>query len=93
MFRRSSIPDERVLSGKYRTVGVLGPRASSFTLAWLATHRDRLRTVLLGGKRLSVLVVWDKRGAETVVRTDAEVDALRTVVYGPDAFREEDADA
>lgn len=78
--------DERTLRiGGNRAFGVLGPVSSCFTLAWLATHRKRLRTLLLGGKRLSVLVVWDRKGSEKVPHDDAEVLALRRIVYGPEA--------
>lgn len=74
--------DERVLSRCDRTVGFLGPWSSSFTLAWLATHRDRLRTFLLGGHRLTVLVVWDTKGQVLACRTEADVDAVRQIVNG-----------
>lgn len=75
--------DKRTLRAGPRTVGFLGPRSTSFTLAWLATHRDRLRTLLLGGTRLSVLVIWDRRGAELVPHDDDEVAAIRRLIYGP----------
>jgi hypothetical protein len=77
------LTDERTLRTKHRVVGFLGPVSSSFTLAWLASHRGRLRTFLLGGKRLSVLVAWDTEGTRTVERDDADVAALRYVVLGP----------
>jgi hypothetical protein len=48
----------------------------------LATHRDRLRTLVLGGRRLSLLVIWDQQGATAVDHSDAEVDAIATIVYG-----------
>jgi hypothetical protein len=80
--RRGRLTDERTVSTDHRVAGYLGPRATSFTLAWLATHRGRLHTLIFGGKRLSVLVVWDTKGAEGVQRSDAEVDAMATVVYG-----------
>lgn len=65
-----------------RTVALCGHKASSFTLAWLATHRDRLRTLVLGGKRLSILIVWDEKGSEQVEHSDAEIDALAMIVRG-----------
>lgn len=80
--KRDPVGDERVLSGRNRAVGFLGPLASTFTLAWLATHRDRLHTFLLGGKRLSVLVVWDTAGSALADRSDADVEAIRQIVYG-----------
>lgn len=67
-----------------RVWGYFTHRKASFTLAWLATHRDRLRLLVLGGKRLSVLIVWDEKGAETVDHDDAEVLALQRIVYGPE---------
>lgn len=77
------IADECVLAPtRNRLWGFMGPVASSFTLAWLATHRGRLRTLILGGRRLSVLVVWDRKGTEELDHSEAEVDALRTIVYG-----------
>lgn len=76
--------DERTVTGKYRTLGFLGPKSSSFTLAWLATHRDRLRTLVAGGKRLSVLVIWDTQGARQLHHDEDEVEAMRRIVYGPE---------
>jgi hypothetical protein len=76
------ITDERTMRTEHRVAGYLGPRSSSFTLAWLASHRERLRTLLVGGKRLSVLVIWDTQGAREVDRNDADVEALRQVVLG-----------
>lgn len=77
-----SLGRSRVLQGKYRRAGVLGPFSSSLTLAWLATHRDRLTTVLLGGKRLCVLAAWDSGGSASVEHSDAEIDAIHQLVYG-----------
>jgi len=74
--------DEHVLTTGYRTAGLLGPWSSSFTLAWLATHRRRLHTLLLGGKRLSILLIWDTKGSEPVPHSDDEVAAIGTIVYG-----------
>lgn len=74
--------DERVATRWDRTAGYLGPRASTFTLAWLASHRDRLRTLILGGKRLSVLFIWDTKGAQEAERTDPDMDAIYQLVYG-----------
>jgi hypothetical protein len=79
---RKALSDERTVSGKNRAAGFLGPLASSFTLAWLASHRGRLRTLLLGGKRLSVLVVWDTKGAALVEHPEADVVAIRQLVHG-----------
>ena len=87
MMRRRRAPgldDDHALTMCDRAVGFLGPTSSSFTLAWLATHRDRLRTFIAGGKRLSVLIVWDTRGAQTVDHDDDEVDAIARIVYGPE---------
>lgn len=78
----SALDDDHTLTGRLRTVGWLGPVSSCFTLAWLATHRDRLHTFVLGGKRLSVLVIWDERGEELANRSEADVDAVRQIVRG-----------
>lgn len=81
--------DERTVEGRYRVFGYLGPVSSCFTLVWLATHRDRLRTIVLGGKRLSVLVIWDTQGDRPACRSDADVEAVRQVVYGDPPTAEE----
>jgi hypothetical protein len=78
--------DERTIRREWSVFGFLGPRASSFTLAWLATHRGRLRTLIAGGRHLSVLVIWDRQGGRRVERTDEEIAALRVVVNGPEAI-------
>lgn len=88
---RSFIGDERSLNGRYRMAGLLGPMSSTFTLAWLASHRDRLRTLALGGKRLSVLVVWDTKGLALADRSDDDVDAVYQLVYGSPASRDSQA--
>lgn len=74
--------DERSVVWRDRMAGALGPHSSSMMLAWLASHRDRLRTLILGGKRLSVLVIWDSGGAEKTDRTEADVAAIEQLVYG-----------
>lgn len=75
--------DERVIRRDTGPIGYLGPFSSSFTLAWLATHRDRLRTLILGGRRLSVLLIWDTKGGTYVDHDDEEVAAIKRLVYGP----------
>ena len=83
--RNRTSADERTITGRYRTAGYLGPWSSSITLAWLASHRGRLHTLLAGGKRISMLVIWDTRGAELVKRSEADVAAIDTLVNGEDA--------
>lgn len=78
-----TLADEHTIDGRGRLWGFLGPVASSFTFAWLATHRGRLRTLVIGGRRLSFLVVWDSKGDDLVDHDDDEVDAIRRLVYGP----------
>jgi hypothetical protein len=78
--------DEHIFTGVSRAVGLLGPRSSSFTLAWLASHRDRLTTLMLGGKRVVLLLIYDKKGGANVERTDGEVAAIGTIVYGEEAW-------
>jgi len=53
------------------------------TLAWLATHRNRLRSLHFGGHRLSIVFLWDDKGRAEVDHSQEEVDALVRVVYGP----------
>lgn len=77
--------DERVVRpGQHRIAGFLGPISSSFTLAWLASHHERMRTLILGSKRLSVLVIWDTRGSATQPHSDADVAAITQLTYGDD---------
>lgn len=83
--RSSSGHTERAVGRGERVWGYFTGRKASFTLAWLATHRDRLRLLVLGGKRLSLIVLWDDKGMERVDHSDAEVAALRTIVYGENA--------
>lgn len=87
--RRTRMRDERTITRGDRLIGLLGPKSSSFTFAWMATHRDRLRTLVLGGHRLSVLVVWDRKGRTRIDHDDDEVAAIRRLVYGA----KEDTDA
>lgn len=76
--------DEHTIRRERGPIGFLGPISSSLTLAWLASHRGRLRTLIVGGQRLSFLVIWDRQGNTSCPeRTDVEVEALRTVVFGP----------
>lgn len=78
------IVDEHTVGlGRYFRAGYLGPVASSFTLAWLATHRGRLRTFLFGLKRLTITVSWDTGGGRSLDHDEAEIEALRRIVYGP----------
>lgn len=66
-----------------RTISLLGARPSSVMLVWLASHRNRLQTLVLGGHRLSILVVWDRDGQKLVDRSEAEIAAMALVAYGP----------
>lgn len=75
--------DEHALKLGDRAIVLGGPLTTSLTLAWLASHRGRLRSLIFGGHRLSVLVVWDRKGRELVERSDEDVAALARVVYGP----------
>lgn len=76
--------DERTVRSFYRVGGYLGPWSSSLTLAWLAAHRERLHSLILSGKRLSLLVIWDTKGTQDACRSDADVEAIRTLVNGGD---------
>lgn len=77
--------DEHAIQTEHHICGYLGPWSSCFTLAWLASHRDRLRSLILGGKRLTILVVWDTAGTRDAARSDEDVDAIRTLVNGPES--------
>lgn len=74
--------DEHVVGFGDRTIGALGPLASVFTLAWLASHRDRLRTLIVGGHRLSVLVIWDSAGRKHATRSEDDIRAVYQLTYG-----------
>jgi hypothetical protein len=74
--------DERVIERGDRLIGYLGPWASCLTLAWLASHRNRLRMLTFGGHKLSVLIMWDTKGRTRVNRTPAQDEAIRTLI-GP----------
>lgn len=81
--RTPSLTDERSISTEHRVAGLLGPRSTSFTLAWLARHRGRLHSLLLGGRRLTLLVIYDHGGAEPAPRpSELEVACLRVVING-----------
>lgn len=77
-----SLPDERTVRTEYGVIGFLGNISSSFTLAWLASHRDRLSTFIVGRKRLSVLVIWDSKGAALAARDDIDVAAIGRLTFG-----------
>lgn len=80
--KRAPSLDEHVLNGENWIVGFLGPLASTFTLAWLASHRGRLRSIVLGTKRLTILVSYDTKGGEDADRSGEVLDAIYTLVYG-----------
>lgn len=80
--KRNLTGDERTVLHGSRMFGLLGPVSSSFTLAWLASHRGRLRTLILGGRRLSLLVVYDTQGSRKVEHSDREVDAIGRLTFG-----------
>lgn len=74
--------DDKTITRRDRVVGYMGTRASSFTLAWLASHRDRLRTLIFAGHRLSVLLIWDSQGNRKVPRTEMDRAAIEQLTYG-----------
>ncbi len=78
----SLLSDERTLKVGNRIIGFLGPRSASYTFAWLASHRDRLRAFVIGGKRLSITISWDSKGASNVNQTERDVAAIAQLVYG-----------
>lgn len=80
--RRAPSLDEHVLNGENWIVGFLGPLASTFTLAWLASHRGRLRSVILGTKRLTIFVSYDTQAGADAAREDSDLDAIYSLVYG-----------
>lgn len=66
---------------------------TSALLVWLASHRGRLRSLVLGGKHLSVIVLWDSAGNCKVHRTEAEENAMGVIVHGPEFGRQQDGAA
>lgn len=85
--RWRSYDDEHAVTIGQRAFGFLGPVSSCFTLAWLASHRKRLHSFFIGGKRLSIFVVWDSQGSRPVESDDGQIDAIRRLTYGPDDIR------
>jgi hypothetical protein len=85
--------DDRTITRGERAIGFLGPQSSSATLAWLASHRGRLHSFILGGRRLSLWVGWDSKGSEYVDRSDDDVAAIYQLVYGEPMPRETPAAA
>ena len=69
-----------------------GAYLTGLTLCWLAAHRW-IRSLLLGGKRLTVLVLWDPKGAAAADIGDADLDAIRQLVgvSSPGEARADDA--
>lgn len=59
-------------------------RMASIGLMWLASHRDRLTTLTVGGKHLFVVVGWDSKGSEAVERDEDEIAAMRRIADGPE---------
>lgn len=89
--RSPHLADEHSVNSEHYVAGLLGPRSTSFTLAWLARHRGRLHSLLLGGRRLTLLVVYDSGGAKPTPRpSELEVACLRVVINGdPEPVRQE----
>lgn len=72
--------DRKIQKGD-RMLGLFGHRGSQITAAFVALHRNRLTTLLIGGKRLSFMVVWDSKASESVVPlSETEAAALRVLV-------------
>lgn len=65
-------------------VGVFTGVGASVLCGWLARHRGRLRILLFGGKKLSVLVIYDREGSrELPAITLEEAEAVRVLATGP----------
>lgn len=60
----------------------LSPRDTRFMLLWLATHRDRLRSLVLGTSHFTVVLIHDRDGDKTVDRSPVELDAMFTLMNG-----------
>lgn len=65
-----------------RMIGLLGHRQSSFLMAWLASHRGRLSTLILGGHRFSLALFYDNAGSKQVSRSKADEHAIYQLTYG-----------
>lgn len=76
--------DEHTIRRGNRTVGIFGPRSASLLLVWLASHRNRLHAFLVGGHRLSIVILWDSKGGLPVARTDGDLRAMKIVALGED---------
>lgn len=72
-----------VTRGDHFVAGVQGPPTTEFTLTWLAFHRNRLWSAILGFKHLTFIVIWDTKGGEYAPeKTDADIAAMRQIVFG-----------
>lgn len=70
---------ERKLHWRNRVVAIMGPFMTSFTFAWMAAHRGRIRSVLLGGHRFGVIFFWDKGAGEEHNTTELDIAAIRVL--------------
>lgn len=77
----TGLGDRRTLRVGDRMIELAGPRTTALLLCWLAAHR-RIRSLTLGGKRLSVLVLWDPQGSAEAGYSDADVDAMERLTFG-----------
>lgn len=76
------ITDNYTISPREGVVGVLGPKASTFTLGWLTLHRKRFWSFIIGTRHVCVLVMFDRKGPARVEKSAEDVAAMRQLVWG-----------
>ena len=62
-------PKPKVWQKGSRMVGYFKEKHAPLLLQWLSTHENRLRIWMLGGKKLSLMIVYD-REAELVIPSE-----------------------
>jgi hypothetical protein len=75
------VRDERVfLRWRDRIVSYMGPFTTSFTFAWIAAHRGRIRSFWLGGHKLGIIVLWDKGGLAKQEMSELDIAAIKVLM-------------
>lgn len=69
---------------------LMGPKVSSYTFGWLAAHRGRLRTLMIGTTRLVFIVARDSSPDTPSENAPADLEAIAQLVYGDGRLRPSD---
>lgn len=76
------IEDNYTVQSKHNVIGVLGPKASTFTLGWLTLHRKRFWTFMVGGRHLCLMLMFDRKGPADVKKSGEDISAMRQLIWG-----------